>query len=429
MSDIKRQLNHLRGNSGESQSQHSSIKEKLDRLYNRDNPEKYFPEERVVRSHKRLEELVSGGYVNTTAGDVFRARTALEPDYVHGDIRLSDVHSVDSKRLGKLGKIPEGQQLDIHRALFLDTEASGLSGGTGTYAFMIGIGYFEQEQLYVDQLFVDSYAKEEGMLDILRDYCEQASMIVSFNGKSFDLNLLETRYIMHGQSSPFEELPHLDLLHPARNLWNLDLQNCRLQTIESEVLRFYRQDDTPGAEVPGIYFDFLRTGNPQEIAGVFEHNLHDIVSLVAVTALLDQNFAGDREIPGETGLTMFSRGMIFEKQGNFDKALQCFRASLNTGISSTRRQKILSSLAAIYKKRSEWELALPLWQEMIQQVNLFLLEPYEEMAKYYEHREKKFDIALDYVEAALSQIPDYRNEDIEAMSYRRDRLKRKLKQL
>jgi hypothetical protein len=426
MSDIKRQLGHLRGESGKSQSKNSSIKEKLDRLYNRDAPEKYFPEEQVVRSHKRLEELITGEYVNTTAGDVFRARTQFDEEYVHGDVCINDVHSIDPERLAKLGKISDRQPLDIRRALFLDTEASGLSGGTGTYAFMIGIGYFEHDILYVDQLFVDSYAKEEGMLDILRDYCEQASMIVSFNGKSFDLSLLETRYLMHGQSSPFTKVPHLDLLHPARNLWNLDLQNCRLQTIEAEVLRFYRQDDTPGAEVPGIYFEFLRTGDPDEIAGVFEHNVHDIVSLVAVTTLLDQNFAGIRETPVESGLTSFSRGKIFEKQGDLEQAVECFRASLNTEVSSTRRQKILSSLAGIYKRQKRWELALPLWQKMIQQVNMFALEPYEELAKYYEHRVKNFSTALDYVEAALAQIPKHRTEDIAAMTHRRNRLQRKL---
>lgn len=425
MSDIKRQLNHLRGDKQEKSA--SSIKDKLDRLYSRTGSEqKFFVEESVVRSHKRLEELVAGEYVNTPAGDVYRARTTYPLDHQHGTCDLSDFFDIEIEHLLKLGKMDESDSPDLRPALFLDTEASGLSGGSGTYAFMIGVGYFYKEEFIVDQLFVDSYAKEEGMLDLLREYLDPASFLVSFNGKSFDLNLLNTRYLMHRQESPFENIPHLDLLHPSRNLWNLNLENCRLQTLEREIFGFSREDDVPGEEVPGIYFEFIRTGDPTRIAGVFEHNVHDIVSLVAVTIMLEQNFRGMREIPGESGLTMFSRGRIFERRGEIEQAIRCYHEALNNELTVNRRNTILGMMASLYKKEGDWEHARNLWQQQISQLSIFTLEPYVEIAKYYEHQEKDYATALSYINEALQQLPTHRSNERDTLIYRTARLERRL---
>ncbi len=425
MSDIKRQLEHLRGNSKEDSA--SSLKQKLDRLYNRQSREqKFFVEESVVRAHKRLEELVAGEYINTPAGDVYRARTAFPRDYQHGLCVLDDYFQVDSSHLVQLGKLNDTANLDLKHALFLDTEASGLSGGTGTYAFMIGVGYFGEDQFFVDQLFVDSYAKEEGMLDLLRDYLESASFLVTFNGKSFDLNLLETRYLMHGQDNPFQSLLHLDLLHPSRNLWNLDLENCRLQTLERDIFHFSRIDDVPGEEVPGIYFDYIRSGDPTRISGVFEHNVYDIVSLVVVTTMLEQNFHGKRDIPNESGLTMFSRGKIYERRGDLEHAIECYQNALENQLSENRRNAIHSQLALLYKKTENWNQAIYLWKEQIHQLSIFSLEPYVELAKYYEHQVRDYATALKYSQMALSELPIHREDDYHKLLHRCERLERRL---
>jgi len=425
MSDIKKQLNHLRGSTNETSA--STMKQKLDRLYNRTSGnEKFFVEESVVRSHKRLEELVAGEYINTPAGDIYRARTTFPRDYQHGSCVLKDYFKIDLDHLVKLGKLEEASDLDLDGALFLDTEASGLSGGTGTYAFMIGVGYFYQDEFVVDQLFVDSYAKEEGMLDLLREYLDATSFIVSFNGKSFDLSLLETRYLMHGQESPFKDFPHLDLLHPSRNLWNLNLENCRLQTLEREIFAFTRTGDVPGEEVPGIYFEYIRSGDPTRIAGVFEHNVYDIVSLVTVTTMLEQNFRGEREIPNESGLTMFSRGKIYERRGEIEQAIHCYRSALEDSLSAHRKNVIHSKLAMLYKKTAHWNEAVHLWEKQIHQLSLFSLEPYVELAKYYEHQAKDYSTALNYVQLALGELPDYRVDDYHKLLHRHERLERRL---
>jgi len=425
MSDIKKQLQHLRGSTNEAST--STMKQKLDRLYNRTSgKEKFFVEENVVRSHKRLEELVAGKYINTPNGDVYRARTKFPSDYEHGSCLLSDYFQVHSDHLAKLGKLAKEADLDLHGALFLDTEASGLSGGTGTYAFMIGVGYFYRDEFVVDQLFVDSYAKEEGMLDLLREYLEAVSFIISFNGKSFDLSLLETRYLIHGQESPFQGFPHLDLLHPSRNLWNLNLENCRLQTLEREIFGFIRTDDVPGEEVPGIYFEYIRSGDPTRIAGVFEHNVYDIVSLVTVTTMLEQNFRGERNIPNESGLTMFSRGKIYERRGDFEQAIECYYRALGDQLSANRRNAIHSKLAMLYKKTERWDEAIQLWEKQIHHLSIFSLEPYVELAKYYEHQVKDYSAAIDYVQLALDELPDHRADDYHELLHRHERLERRL---
>ncbi|MEJ2051765.1 MAG: ribonuclease H-like domain-containing protein, partial [Calditrichota bacterium] len=252
-----------------------------------------------------------------------------------------------------------------------------------------------------------------------------ASVLVTFNGKSFDLNLLETRFLLHGQANPFTEIPHLDLLHPCRNLWNLDLENCRLQTLEREILHFFREDDTPGEEIPGIYFDFLRTGDPTGIAEVFEHNVYDIVSMVGVTMMLEQNYQGIRPIPGESGLTMFSRGKMHERLGDGNVALECYESALRADLSSNRRSQLLSRMAGLHKKSEQWEQAVALWEQQISIAGVFRLEPYEELAKYYEHQCRDYARAMDYVTSALALLPEHREKDRTALGYRLKRLQRK----
>jgi len=426
MSDIKRQLNQLKSKSSAGSGDRTDLKSKLNRVYHKgSNGERFFPEEQVVRAHKRLEELVPGAYINTPFGDIYRARTTFPLSYLQGNSQLAHIRRVTPERLIHLGRLDPDTDLDIGRLLFLDTEASGLSGGTGTYAFMIGVGYFSGEDFVVDQLFVENYVKEEGMLDLLRVYLEDISCLVTFNGKSFDTSLLQTRYLMHGQESPFEEIPHLDLLHPCRNLWDLSVENCKLQTLEREILEFIREEDTPGAEVPGIYFDFIRTGDPTEIAGVFQHNVLDIVSLVAITTVLEQNFQGSIRIPNENGLTKFSRGKIYERQKQYESALEWYQAALEDELSGSRRQIIMGRMAALLKKQGKWDAALPLWKNQISEP-LFVLEPFVELAKYFEHHSGEFRKALQYTQSALDQLPQHRVDDRQELLHRLARLEKKM---
>ena len=172
------------------------------------------------------------------------------------------------------------------RLVYLDTETTGLAGGTGTCAFLIGIGTLEGTQFVVRQFFLRDYPEEKAILHALAEILGGFDGLVTYNGKTFDIPLLETRYALARQKSPFGRMLHLDALHPARRLWRLRLESCKLQDLESAVLGIEREGDIPGSEIPAIYFDYLREGDARGLQPVFHHNALDIMTLAAITVEL-----------------------------------------------------------------------------------------------------------------------------------------------
>jgi uncharacterized protein YprB with RNaseH-like and TPR domain len=188
--------------------------------------------------------------------------------------------------------------------VFFDVETTGLSGGAGTLAFLAGCGWFENGGFRVRQFFLSGPAGEHAMLDGLAAIFDAASLLVTFNGRSFDVPLMETRWAYHRRECPTAELPHFDMLPPARLLWSRredERTSCTLSALERSVLRFHRAGDVPGFEIPSRYFRFLRTGDSSVIQGVLEHNQHDLISLAAVMVhalQLARVGADDCETPG-----------------------------------------------------------------------------------------------------------------------------------
>jgi hypothetical protein len=191
--------------------------------------------------------------------------------------------------------------------LFFDLETTGLAGGAGTYAFLIGCGYFDGPTFQTRQFFMADYADERDVLRAVEAFVEPVGGLVTFNGRTFDVPLIATRYAMHRIRSPFDELPHVDMLHPARRLWRRrrdadaaqsrwpyasdergrgDNASCALGALERAILGFERVGDVPGAEIPGRYFDYIRRGDATPLVEVFEHNRLDLVSLAALTAIV-----------------------------------------------------------------------------------------------------------------------------------------------
>src|SRR5690348_5265084 len=228
-----------------------------------------------------IEFYVEGRPEQNSRGEFFLARQALPFGRPYGKLRIGDLTTRD---LQTLNMFLAGAALpDASRLIFLDTETTGLAGGTGTCAFLIGVGAVEGTQFVVRQFFLREYPEEPAMLAALAELLKPFEGIVTFNGKTFDLPLLETRYALARMKSPFARLLHLDLLHPARRLWKLRLSSCKLGHLESEVLGVHREGDVDGSEIPGIYFDYLRTGNARGLQPVFYHNALDIVSLAGLT--------------------------------------------------------------------------------------------------------------------------------------------------
>jgi hypothetical protein len=196
---------------------------------------------------------------------------------------------VSTERLAQLALNPELESIDLRRALFFDTETTGLAGGTGTVPFLIGIAWFEDESMRIQQLFLPEMGKEAPMLHWLRERVQQSSCVVSFNGKAFDWPLLRTRFVLNRVPAPSLP-PHLDLLHCARRVLRPRLQSVRLVELERKVLGMYREDDVSGALIPQLYFDYLDGGDISPMAKVIEHNANDLIALAALVAELVGHF-------------------------------------------------------------------------------------------------------------------------------------------
>ena len=202
--------------------------------------------------------------------------------------------------MGALSEMPydffdvlsEGAVPSMHpeRLAFLDTETTGLAGGTGTYAFLIGIGRVEPDGFHVRQFFMREYAEERSLLAALNKHLEGFDVLVTYNGRAYDQPLLETRYRITRHKPPFARMTHLDLLYGARRLWKLRLESCRLMQLERQILGVEREGDLPGDLIPYVYFEYLRSREARRLVPIFHHNAIDILTLACLTAIVPAAF-------------------------------------------------------------------------------------------------------------------------------------------
>jgi uncharacterized protein len=262
--------------------------------------------------------------VETPHGAVHVLERELDARHHHGHVCVASALGVSSQTLAWLCLDPALAELDLSRMLFLDTETTGLSGGTGTVAFLIGLASFRDGALVLEQLVLPNLGCEAPMLARLAERLAVASCVVSYNGKSFDWPLLRTRFLL--ARMPLPPLPpHIDLLHTARRVWKPRLGSVRLTEIEREILRFEREGDIDGAEIPGRYFEFLRGAGAERLAPVLEHNQHDVIALAAILGTLGQRFErGELELPPEDALAfarLAARADAGERAGAFAQAV------------------------------------------------------------------------------------------------------------
>ena len=315
-------------------------------------------------------------------------------------------------------------RFDPEKALFLDTETTGLSGGAGTVAFLVGLGRLEAGRFVVYQYLMPHYGAEPLLLEKIASLVRGAETLVTFNGRSFDIPLLRSRFIMCRMDDPTEGLAHLDLIHPARRLWKLRLKDCSLSHIEETVLGIRRARDIPGAEVPERYFSFLRTGDMSLLEDIVEHNRQDIVSLGNLLVRLDRAYAAPLE--QTSMLDVFSLGKALEKKGERAEAKTCYRLAARERPLSTMtrlRERHAAGdanqrLSLILRGERDYDEAERVWREMIarRQEGIF---PYVELAKLYEHHRDNPREALALTERALAMAPE---EEKPALERRRLRL-------
>ena len=382
-----------------------------------------------TQSNSDISKYVTGTYIPTKDGDIFVARHSYELDHLHGNFPLSILEKIEGKDLQVLGNRDKKINFNLRKTLFLDTETTGLAGGTGTSAFLIGIGFFYENKYIVEQYFMRDYIEESPMLRLIAEKAEDYELIVTFNGRSFDLPLLETRMIMNRIDPVFNRLHDLDLLHPARRIWGLSLENCRLGTLEEEVLGFERtEDDLPSALIPDIYFDYVKFGDADPLYKVFYHNEKDVVSMVGLLFKEYKFFNNPLNDNAIAPLDLYSMGRYFERMRDYTMAQACMEKA-SPKLDGAYRRDSLIRLSMIHKREKRWADAVGIWKDFVSNEKIFNLSPYVELAKFYEHKAKKYETALRYSNEALGRMSNRRENDLTALRHRIFRLENKIKRI
>ena len=311
-----------------------------------------------------------------------------------------------------------------------DLETTGLSGGAGTVAFLIGLGWFHDGSFRTCQYFLDNMADERRMLLAAADLLRTADTIVTFNGRSFDLPVMETRFALHRLRSPLTALRHVDLLHPGRHLWKGE--QTRLARLERDVLGLHRVGDVPGAEIPGRYVGYLRSGDARSLAPVLEHNRLDLVSLGVLTGLACQ-LVRDGARAADGASQALGLGRIFERVGQQDRAVACYqRAARSVGADATpvdamARPQALRRLAGIYRRQRRHTEAAAAWMHLLSLPGVSTRLRHDAsvaLAVHQEHRVRDLWSAHRYASSALGgeRHPTRRS----AVEHRLTRIRRKI---
>ncbi len=278
--------------------------------------------------------------------------------------------------------------------LFLDTETTGLSGGVGTVAFQIGLGYFTRVGFVVAQFLIHDYPQEAEMLRMLNTRMQRFSILCTFNGKSFDVPLLRSRLVMNRMKDDAIPASHADVLYPARRLWKLRLKQCTLGRLENQLLGVEREDDLPGALVPQAYFQYLKDRNFAPMEKVLEHNRQDIVSLAQLYFELCRLMAKPEEVA--QGEDLLSLARMCERTGDIQRATKCYRMCAK----GETRAQAYRAMSIQAKRQGQTVVAVKLCKAMLKQGD-DPIYAYEALAKLHEHQLRQPEQALHYTRQAL----------------------------
>lgn len=371
-----------------------------------------------------IEEWADGRLVENEFGVHYQTERFFEGHKPHGS---ADVGALIELPDTLLDVLSENEINGVHpeRWAFLDTETTGLAGGSGTYAFLIGVGRITRRGFSVRQFFMREYAEERSQLAALEAHLKEFDVLITYNGKSFDQPLLETRYRMTRSKPPFTRMRHLDLLHGARRLWKLRMESCKLIQLEQQILGVCREGDLPGHLIPYVYFEYLREKEATRLVPIFHHNAIDILTLACLTAIVPAAFRNtDCDSLARVGvkrgeeLAAIARWLM--NSGELEQALNVMKRSVNAGLPDHLMFRALWDMASLERKLSRPQASLHLLKELSGCRNEFRTQALEELAKYYEHKALDLAVALEFTTEALSFASN------ERLIRRRDRLQRKI---
>jgi hypothetical protein len=374
-----------------------------------------------------IETVMPGAFHPTQRGEVFIVEQVFTADYRHGNSPI--VCTSPLSLIAQWANDVRLAEIPLSRFAFLDTETSGLSGGTGTYAFMIGIGRFVEDQFVLQQFFMRDPAEESDMLEAVADFLAPAQALVTFNGKAFDAPLLSTRFRMHDIPLPYKDYSHLDLLPLARRLWRDRLESRALKYLEEHILGLRRTlEEVQGYEVPWLYFDYLRSGDARPLAGVFYHNAMDVVAMAALLTHVNEMLQNPYEGCVEHGLDFIALGKLFEDLGHWEEAARLFEHGLELNLTEADFGVAVKRLSILQKKRGDFNEALRLWETAAANGHIYA---HIEMAKYYEHKCRDAKSALQWTRSALQHVKEadlpafVRKHWLDEIAHRMARLERK----
>jgi uncharacterized protein YprB with RNaseH-like and TPR domain len=372
-----------------------------------------------------LAEVVPGEEIENEHGRFFLVSDIVSGSSRHGYRNIRETFSLDMQAAALLANDPCIADLSSFDALFLDTETTGLAGGTGTMAFLIGLGWFEDGQFHIRQILARDFGEEKAALAYLGEIAGQKKFLVTFNGKAFDVNLLTTRFILNRLRSDLFSLPHLDLLHPSRRILGHRLENSRLATLEAEVLGVEREDDIPGWEIPQRYFDWLRHRDGRLLASIFEHNRLDVISMASLTAHLTEILTAQELMQNVHAADYLAAARLLLKRRRPDgaeKILSMFQEQSCAGFSYIAKKQ----LSHLYKRTGRWREAVQIWEE-IAATSPTDFSAISELAKWLEHHVRDYRRAQVLAEKALDQEHAFSAEERESLLHRLQRLNDKLK--
>ena len=371
-----------------------------------------------------LEKLLPGLELAETAEGACHILDRVYPlSHRHGRLPLSKLLGLSSRVAARFCQDDRLASADFRDYLFLDTETTGL-GGAGTLAFMVGVGYFDDGAFVARQYFLRDHGDEPAMLLLLHELLEEKAGLITFNGRSFDLPLLEGRFILNRLSIPLVERPHIDLLPPSRRLWRHRLDSCALNSLEKNLLGVQRsQEDVPGWLIPSLYHRYLGDGDGREMARVFYHNRLDLLSMVTLAAQIVGQF--DNPQSADHPMDLLGLGKWQADLGRIEEAERVLRMAAVPELPNELFQEALTRLAYLLKRNGRRDEAVEVWQQ-VACTSFKDVTGHVELAKHYEWHDVNLPLARLWTEQALELIAGIEAPSLRAeLEHRLERLQRK----
>ena len=344
-------------------------------------------------------EPLPGEEIQTPLGRMHKVSCYLEPQHHHGRVPVAGALDACPRTLAKLALDPGLETVDPRRLLYLDTETTGLAGGTGTIPFLIGLAWFEDESLYVEQLLLKAPGEEAPMLARLAERIEQASGVVTYNGKSYDWPLLRNRFVMN-RVPVNVPAAHLDLLHCARRVFKRRLGQVRLVNMEEQVLGMRRERDVDGSEIPDLFWEYVRGADGSTLAPVIEHNANDVIALAAIMGTLAQRY--DTLAPEHEPADQLGVASVAARAADHERAARYAEAAADGGGPSDVTADALWLAAELARKRDDDDARRELLHRGLEAAagdDIRAARFHLALAKVYEHRMRDFESALVHARA------------------------------